>query len=210
MDAGLSSSSRERRRRRDGNNVRARTTAPSSRRRCAIRPREGQNMSCLLVFLLAIAQAVAFCGKDGSATARIIDERWQRSLPWVLRTDVFVPVTVSFFGCIAFQHQYLVPLCSHASYIIIGHNGVISPAWASALLSCGTVLAYTYVWFLRCKKAVGKELLLGEYHEDFFQLLLALSASCNGFSCSPGYWKFLSVHVLLTKTESLTLWMLTR
>jgi hypothetical protein len=87
---------------------------------------------------------------------------------------------------------------------------VISPAWASALLSCGTVLAYTYVWFLRCKKAVGKELLLGEYHEDFFQLLLALSASCNGFSCSPGYWKFLSVHVLLTKTESLTLWMLTR
>ena len=71
--------------------------------------------------------------------------------------------------------------------LIIGHGGVISPAWASALLSCGTVLAYTYIWFLRCKKAVGEELLLGEYHEDFFQLLLALSASCYGLSCGPGY-----------------------
>jgi hypothetical protein len=133
-------------------------------------------------------------------------------LPWVLRTDVFVPVTVSFFGCVAFQHWYLVlvPLCARASYIIIGHDGVISPVWASALLSCGTVLAYTYVWFLRCKKVVGEELLLGEYHEDFFQLLLASLASCYGFSCGPGYWKFLSVPVLLAETESLTLWMLTR
>jgi hypothetical protein len=32
-------------------------------------------MSCLLVFLLAIAQVVTFCGTDGSATARIIDGR---------------------------------------------------------------------------------------------------------------------------------------
>ena len=123
-------------------------------------------MLCLLVFLLAIAQAILFCGTDGSMTARIIHERWQWSLPWVLRMDAVVPVTVSFFGCVAFQHRYLAPLCARASYIIIGHGGVISPAWASALLSCGTVLAYTYIWFLRCKKAVGKELLLGEYHED--------------------------------------------
>ena len=160
-------------------------------------------MLCLLVFLLAIAQAGVFCGKDGSAMARIIDERWP---------DAFVPVTVSFFGCVAFQHRYLVPLCARASYIIIGHNGVISPAWASALLSCGTVLAYTYVWFLRCKKAVGKELLLCEYHEDSFQLLPALSALCYsyGLSCGPGYWKFFSVPVLLAKTESLKLWILTR
>ena len=162
------------------------------------------------VFLLAIAQAVAFCGKDGSATARIIDKRWQRSLPWVLRTDAFVPVTVSFFGCVAFQHRYLVPLCARASYIIIEHDSVISPAWASTLLSCGTVLAFTYVWFLRCKKAVGEELLLGECHKDFFQLLLASSASCYWLSCGAGYWKFHSVHVLLAETESLTLWMLTR
>ena len=123
-------------------------------------------MSCILVFLLAIAQAILFCGTDDSMMARIIDERWQWSLPWVLRMDAVVPVTVSFFGCVAFQHRYLTPLCARASYIIIGHGGVISPAWASALLSCGTVLAYTYIWFLRCKKAVGKELLLGEYHED--------------------------------------------
>ena len=81
---------------------------------------------------------------------------------------------------------------------------------SSALLSCGTVLAYTYVWFLRCKKAVDKELLLGEYHEDFFQLLPALSVSCYGLSCGPGYWKFFSVPVLLAKTESLKLWILTR
>ena len=114
-------------------------------------------MSCLLVVLLAIAQAIPFCGTDGSTTARIIDKRWQRSLPWVLRTDVVVPVTVSFFGCVAFQHRYLVPLCARVLYIIIGHDGVISLAWSSALLSCRTALAYTYVWFLRCKKAVGEE-----------------------------------------------------
>lgn len=97
------------------------------------------------------------------------------------------------------------PLCVRALYIIIGHNGVISPTWVSALLSYGTVLAFTYAWFLRCKKAVGEELLLGEYHEDFFQLLPASSASCYGLSCGPGYWKFFSVPVLLAKTESLTL-----
>jgi hypothetical protein len=91
--------SRERTRRRDGIDGRARTTGPSSHRRCAIRPQEGRNMSCLLVFLLAIAQAILFCGTDGSMTARIIDERWQWSLPWVLRTDAVVPVTMSFFGC---------------------------------------------------------------------------------------------------------------
>jgi hypothetical protein len=80
-DAGSSSSSRERRRRRDDDDGRARTTAPSSRRRCAICPREGQNMSCLLVFLPEIAQSVAFCGMDGSAMVRIIDECWRRLLP---------------------------------------------------------------------------------------------------------------------------------
>jgi hypothetical protein len=124
--------------------------------------------------------------------------------------DAFVPVTVLFFGCVAFQHWYLVPLCARALYIIIGHDGVISPVWALALLSCGTALAYTYVWFLRCKKAVGEELLLGEYHEDFFQLLPALSALCYGLRCGPGYWKFFSVPVLLAKTERLKLRILTR
>ena len=66
--------------------------------------------------------------------------------------------------------------------------------------------------FLRCKKAVGKELLLCEYHEDSFQLLPALLALCYsyGLSCGPGYWKFFSVPVLLAKTESLKLWILTR
>ena len=85
-------------------------------------------MSCLLVFLLAIAQVILFCGTDSSTTARIIDERWHWLLPWDLRTDAVVPVTVSFFGCVAFQHRYLMPLCVRASYIIIGLNGVISPA----------------------------------------------------------------------------------
>ena len=138
---------------------------------------------------MAITEAVAFCGKDGSTTARIIDKCWQRLLPWVLRTDEFMPVTVSFFGCVAFQHRYLVPLCTHASYI-----------WPFC-----TVLAYTYVWFLRSKKVVSKELLLGEYHEDCIQLLLASLVSCYRPSCSPGYWKILSVPVLLAETKSLTL-----
>ena len=97
------------------------------------------------------------------------------------------------------------PLCARASYIIIEHDSVISPAWASTLLSCGTVLAFTYVWFLRSKKVVSKELLLGEYHEDCIQLLLASSVSCYRPSCGPGYWKILSVPVLLAETKSLTL-----
>ncbi len=121
-----------------------------------IRPREGQNMSCLLVFLLAIAQAIPFCRTDGSTMARIINERWQRSLPWVLRIDVVVPVTVSFFGCVAFQHWYLVPLCARVLYIIIGHDGVISPAWSSALLLCRTALAYTYVCSSGARKRSAK------------------------------------------------------
>ncbi len=80
-DAGLLLLLRERRRRRDNDDGRVRTTAPSLCRCCTICPREGWNMSCLLIFLPAIAQSVAFCGTDGSAMVRIIDKRWHQLLP---------------------------------------------------------------------------------------------------------------------------------
>ena len=96
--------------------------------------------------------------------------RWRRSLPWILRTDAFVPAVVALFGCTAFQHRYLVPLCACASYVINGHGGVSSPAWASAFLSSGTALAYASAWFLGRKNTGGDKYLLGEYHKDTFQL----------------------------------------
>ena len=128
-------------------------------------------------------------------------------MPWILRTDAFVPVVVALFGCAAFQHRYLVPLCARASYVINGHGGVSSPAWASAFLSSGTAFAYASAWFLGRKNARGDGYLLGEYHEDTFQLLLASSAACFGLSCGPS-WTYLPVPVLIA--ESLALWILTR
>jgi len=62
------------------------------------------------------------------------------------------------------------PLCACASYVINGHGGVSSPAWASAFLLSGTALAYASAWFLGRKNAGGEEYLLGEYHEYTFQL----------------------------------------
>jgi hypothetical protein len=234
------------------------TSRPStSRHACAIHPRDGRNMSCMLVFLPAMMHAIMFryrityryaswddaydlvlicvvpyalhrlllCATtmddgggvgvgggtttgNGTTMTTIIDERWRRSLPWILRTDApFVPLVMSFVGCIAFQHRYLVPLCARASYVFNGHDGVSSPAWASAFLSCGTALACASYWFLGRKDAVGTGYLLGEYHEDFFQLLLASSASCFGLSCGNN-WTVLPVPVLFA--TSIALWILTR
>ncbi len=84
--------------------------------------------------------------------------------------DAFAPAVVALFGCTAFQHWYLVPLCARASYVINRDGGVSSPAWASAFLSSGTALVYASAWFLGRKNARGDEYLLREYHEDTFPL----------------------------------------
>jgi len=148
-------------------------------------------------------------GSSRSEDTHIMDERWRMSLPWVLRTTTTVlPSIIMFMGCIAFQQRYLVPLCAKLSYLFNGHDRIVSsPIYASIFLSFGTVLAYISFWFLGRKDAQGASLLLHEYHEDCFQLLLALSVMCYGLSCGT-QWTFLPVPILLA--ESVALWILTK
>ena len=149
-------------------------------------------------------------GSSRSEDTHIMDERWRMSLPWVLRTttSTVLPSIIMFMGCIAFQQRYLVPLCAKLSYLFNGHDRIVSsPMYASIFLSFGTVLAYISFWFLGRKDARGASLLLHEYHEDCFQLLLALSVMCYGLSCGTR-WTFLPVPILLA--ESVALWILTK
>lgn len=148
-------------------------------------------------------------GSSRSEDTRIMDERWRMSLPWVFRTTTTVlPSIIMFMGCIAFQQRYLVPICAKLSYLFNGHDRIVSsPIYASIFLSFGTVLAYISCWFLGRKDARGASLLLHEYHEDCFQLLLALSVMCYGLSCGTR-WTFLPVPILLA--ESVALWILTK
>ncbi|KAL9182149.1 hypothetical protein ACHAXT_012801 [Thalassiosira profunda] len=152
------------------------------------------------------------------ASNGVFDEWWRRSLPWVLQVGTSpgeertlrgasVPMAVSLLAAMAFQHRYLVPLCARLSYIINGHDGVISASWATSFLTLGTVLAYITVWFFGRKDANGNDFLLGEYHEDAFQGLLALSSISYGMSCSPK-WTFLPVPMLFA--ESIALWVITK
>ena len=211
---------------------------------CAIHPREGCKLSYLLVFLPPMIHLVTFrqrityhyASYDDlfdfiliatvpytlhyllASNGSVLDERWRRSLPWMLRVGTegggcertlrgsSVPMIVSLLGSMAFQHRYLVPLCARMSYIINGHDGIISSTLATTFLTLGTIFAYTTFWFFGRKNSNG-EFLLGEYHEDFFQLLLATSSVCYGLSCSPK-WTFLPVPMLLA--ESLALWVITK
>lgn len=210
---------------------------------CAIHPREGRKLSYLLVFappLIHLASfrkriLFAYASYDDifdfalvaaapytlhyllASSPSVVDERWRRSLPWVLRAGTSpaeertlrgaaVPMAFSLLGCMAFQHRYLVPLCARASYIINGHDGVVSPAIASAFLTGGTILAYVTAWFFGRRNSSG-DFLLGEYHEDVFQLLLASSSICYGMSCRP-QWSFLPIPMLFS--ESLALWIITK
>lgn len=152
------------------------------------------------------------------ASNGVLDERWRRSLSWILKSGTspieggrtlrgaIVPMAVSLLSCIALQQRYLVPLCARASYIVNGHDGIISPMLASTFLTLGTIFAYATVWFFGRKNSNG-EYLLGEYHEDAFQIILGASAVFFGLSCSPP-WTFLPVPMLAA--ESLALWIITR
>jgi len=213
---------------------------------CAIHPREGRRLSYLLVFLPPLIHLISFRQRITysyaswddlfeflliatvpytlhyllASNGSILDEKWRRSLPWLLQVGTSpaeggertlrgasVPMTISLVAAMAFQHRYLVPLCARASYVINGHDGIISSTLATMFLTCGTILAYATVWFFGRKNSNGDEYLLGEYHEDFFQLLLAASSVCYGLSCSPK-WTFLPVPMLMA--ESLALWVITK
>ncbi|KAL7541415.1 hypothetical protein ACHAXR_010905, partial [Thalassiosira sp. AJA248-18] len=213
---------------------------------CAIHPREGRRLSYLLVFLPAFIHLVTFRQRITysyaswddlfdliliatvpytlhyllASNGAVLDERWRRSLPWLLQVGTSpaeggertlrgasVPMAISLLACMAFQHRYLVPLCARASYIINGHDGIISSTLATTFLTLGTVLAYATMWFFGRKDSNGDGYLLGDYHEDFFQLLLATSSVCYGLSCSP-QWTFLPVPLLFA--ESLALWVITK
>ncbi|KAL3793666.1 hypothetical protein HJC23_010238 [Cyclotella cryptica] len=152
------------------------------------------------------------------ASNGVLDERWRRSLNWFLRAGTSpleggrtvrgaaVPMAISLLSCISFQQRYLVSLCAWASYILNGHEGVISSTMATTFLTLGTILMYATVWFFGRQHADGNYL-LGEYHEDVFQLLLGASSVFFGMSCSPP-WTFLPVPMLLA--ESVALWVISK
>ena len=152
------------------------------------------------------------------ASKGTLDERWRRSLNWFLKAGTspleggrtirgaMVPMVMSLLACISFQQRYLISLCAWASYIMNGHEGVISSVTATVFLTLGTLLVYATFWFFGRQHEDGSYL-LGEYHEDVFQLLLGLSAICLGLSCSPP-WSFLPVPMLLS--ESVALWVISK
>mmetsp|Transcript_6665 Transcript_6665/g.13688 ORF Transcript_6665/g.13688 Transcript_6665/m.13688 type:complete len:1496 (+) Transcript_6665:181-4668(+) len=221
------------------------TTKPdqASKPSCAINSREGKALSIMLVFappfvhLVTFRQRIAYAYASWDdlfdfvliatvpyilhyllASNGILDERWRRSLMWLLKSGTspieggrtlrgaVIPMAISLFSCIAFQQRYLIPLCARASYIVNGHEGIISPMLASTFLTLGTVFGYASVWFFGRKSPSG-EYLLGEYHEDAFQVILGASAVFFGMSCSPP-WTFLPVPMLAA--ESLALWVITK
>ncbi|KAL7452183.1 hypothetical protein ACHAWC_003904, partial [Mediolabrus comicus] len=152
------------------------------------------------------------------ASNGVIDERWRSSLNSLLKSGTSpiesgrtlrgaaVPMTISFLSCISIQQRYLVPACARLSYIINGHDGIMSASLATLLLSLGTIFGYATIWFFGRQNTDG-QYLMGEYHEDIFQLLLGLSAVFFGLSCSPP-WAALPIPMLLA--ESLALWVITK
>jgi len=152
------------------------------------------------------------------ASNGVIDERWRSSLNWLLKSGTSpiecgrtlrgasVPMAISFLSCMSIQQRYLVPVCARVSYIINGHDGIMSASLATFLLSLGTIFGYATIWFFGRQNSSG-EFLMGDYHEDTFQLLLGLSAVCFGLSCSPS-WAALPIPMLLA--ESLALWVITK
>lgn len=216
------------------------------RHSCAIHPREGRRLSHLLVFLPPLIHLISFRQRIMNSYASwddlfdflliatvpytlhyllasngsILDEKWRRSLPWLLKVGTSpaeggertlrgasVPMAISLAGSMAFQHRYLLPLCARASYIMNGHDGVISPMLATTFLTCGTISAFATVWFFGRKNSNGDEYLMGDYHEDFFQLILAASSVFYALSFGPKL-TFLPVPMLFA--ESLALWILTK
>eukprot|EP00956_Cyclotella_meneghiniana_P004721 scaffold5825_cov62-Cyclotella_meneghiniana.AAC.6 len=152
------------------------------------------------------------------ASNGVLDENWRRSLNWFLKAGTStagggrtirgaaVPMTISLLASTAFQHRYLIALCARASYIINGHEGVVSATMATTYLTVSVLLMYASFWFLGRQHEDGTPL-LGEYHEDVFQLLLGSSAIFLGLSFSPP-WSFLPIPMLLI--ECMALWVLTK
>ncbi len=152
------------------------------------------------------------------ASNGVLDERWRNSLNWLLKSGTSpiecgrtlrgaaVPMAISFLSCMAIQQRYLVPLCARISYIINGHDGIMSASLATLFLSLGTIFGYATIWFFGRQNSNG-EFLMGDYHEDIFQLLLGCSAVFFGLSCSPP-WAALPIPMLLA--ESLALWVITK
>ena len=125
------------------------------------------------------------------ASNGVLDENWRRSLNWFLKAGTStagggrtirgaaVPMTISLLASTAFQHRYLIALCARVSYIINGHEGVVSATMATTFLTLCVLLMYVSFWFLGRQHEDGTPL-LGEYHEDVFQLLLGSSVSMLG------------------------------
>ena len=108
------------------------------------------------------------------------------------------------------QHRYLVPLCTRASCIIIGHNGVISPVPGVGVGP--PVVRDRPSLHVRLVPQVQES---GRQRVTPGRVPLLPAATCVvgvvlGAQLRPRLLEVPSVPVLLAETESLTLWILTR
>jgi len=149
----------------------------------------------------------------------LINEYWKLSLPSILQptsstlttSGYGIPSTsliiISSITILTFQHQYIVPICIHISYIINDHDTIISIFKCNFWLSVGSTFGYISYWFYRRTNTTTNEYLLGEYHEDTFQLLLALTSIFYSLSVNPKL-QYLPGPMLLV--ESVALWLITK
>jgi len=148
----------------------------------------------------------------------VINDYWKLSLPSILQpsntltsSGYGIPSTslilISVITILTFQYQYIVPICIHISYIINDHNTIISIFKCNFWLSVGSTFSFISCWFYRRTNTTTNEYLLGEYHEDTFQLLLALTSIFYSLSVNPKL-QYLPGPMLLV--ESVALWIITK
>lgn len=107
---------------------------------------------------------------------------WDKSLPTILRAGkaltlrgAFLPIMFSLLSSIALQQRYIVPVSESVSFLFNGHD-TQSSILTSVYLTVSTCSLVGAFWFFQ-RKNQNDELLCGEYHEDVFQLILAVSGA---------------------------------
>lgn len=126
---------------------------------------------------------------------------WAETLPWMLRTGTssktlrgaLVPIVISTVASIAFQLKFILPICDTASFLLNGHESQ-SPILTTIHLTISSLSGIAGVWFYG-RKNQNDELLFGEYHEDAFQMILAISGVFLGLALGMS-WNLLPLPAL--------------
>jgi hypothetical protein len=106
---------------------------------------------------------------------------------------------------LALQQRYLIPLAHSFSYTVLG---VTTPSWAlSVYWTSATIALLAAGWLWGRTSTITGQLLLGEYQEDFVQLLLALTGLAIGKGCGAP-WNFTPLPILAFL--GLSIWLTTK